>query len=112
MKKILALVLTLAMVLSCASIASAAYSGEIKVWVAEEIVDFYFRACCPLVCQSGDSRLAGRVKCDLWRNREQRILSYPGCECVLYPFVFTGTAADLSAAHIWKISACYAAHLG
>ena len=40
MKKILALVLTLVMVLSCASMASAAYDGEIKVWVAEAVVDF------------------------------------------------------------------------
>ena len=40
MKKILALVLTLVMALSCASIASAAYSGEIEVWVADATVEF------------------------------------------------------------------------
>ena len=40
MKKILALVLTLVMALSCASIASAAYTGEIEVWVADAIVEF------------------------------------------------------------------------
>ena len=40
MKKILALVLTMVMVLSCASMASAAYDGELKVWVAEATVDF------------------------------------------------------------------------
>ena len=40
MKKILALVLTLVMALSCAGIASAAYSGEIEVWVADATVEF------------------------------------------------------------------------
>ena len=40
MKKILALVLTLVMALSCASMASAAYSGEIEVWVADATVEF------------------------------------------------------------------------
>ena len=40
MKKFLALVLTLVMALSCASLASAAYDGEIKVWVAEAVVEF------------------------------------------------------------------------
>ena len=40
MKKFLALVLTLVMALSCASIASAAYSGEIEVWVADATVEF------------------------------------------------------------------------
>jgi len=40
MNKILALVLTLVMALSCASIASAAYSGEIEVWVADATVEF------------------------------------------------------------------------
>ena len=40
MKKILALVLTLVMALSCASIASAAYTGEIEVWVADATVEF------------------------------------------------------------------------
>ena len=40
MKKILALVLTLVMALSCASMACAAYSGEIEVWVADATVEF------------------------------------------------------------------------
>ena len=40
MKKILALVLPLVMALSCAGIASAAYSGEIEVWVADATVEF------------------------------------------------------------------------
>ena len=40
MKKILALVLALAMLLSVAAVASADYSGTVKIWVAEAAVDF------------------------------------------------------------------------
>ena len=41
MKKILAIVLTVAMMLSLVSFASAeGFSGDIKVWVADAVVDF------------------------------------------------------------------------
>ena len=40
MKKVLSVVLALAMLLSLASIAAADFSGEIKIWVAENTVDF------------------------------------------------------------------------
>ena len=40
MKKLIAVVLTVAMLLSLASFASADFSGEIKIWVAENVVDF------------------------------------------------------------------------
>ena len=40
MKKLLSVVLALAMLLSLASIAFADYSGDIKIWVAENTVDF------------------------------------------------------------------------
>ena len=40
MKKVLSVVLALAMLLSLASIAFADYSGDIKIWVAENTVDF------------------------------------------------------------------------
>ena len=42
MKKLLAIILTLAMLLSLASFASAeeGYSGEIKIWVADAVVEF------------------------------------------------------------------------
>ena len=40
MKKILSVVLALAMLLSLASIAMADYSGDVKIWVAENVVDF------------------------------------------------------------------------
>ena len=40
MKKVLSVVLALAMLLSLASIAVADFSGEIKIWVAENTVDF------------------------------------------------------------------------
>ena len=40
MKKFLSAVLALAMLLSLASIAMADYSGDVKIWVAENVVDF------------------------------------------------------------------------
>ena len=40
MKKVLSVVLALAMLLSLASIAMADYSGDLKIWVAEATVDF------------------------------------------------------------------------
>ncbi|MBQ4515077.1 MAG: extracellular solute-binding protein [Anaerolineaceae bacterium] len=40
MKKILSVVLAFAMLLSLASIAMADYSGDIKIWIAENVVDF------------------------------------------------------------------------
>lgn len=40
MKKFLSVVLALAMLLSFASLAMADYSGDIKIWVAENVVDF------------------------------------------------------------------------
>ena len=41
MKKLLAIVLTVAMMLSLASFASAeGFSGDIKIWVADNVVDF------------------------------------------------------------------------
>ena len=40
MKKILSVVLALAMLLSLASVAMADYSGDVKIWVAENVVDF------------------------------------------------------------------------
>lgn len=40
MKKFLSVVLALAMLLSLASIAMADYSGDVKIWVAENVVDF------------------------------------------------------------------------
>ncbi len=40
MKKILALVLAAAMLLSMTAVASADYSGDLKIWVAEAVVDF------------------------------------------------------------------------
>ena len=40
MKKVFALIMALALVLSMCSFASADYSGEIKIWVAEATVDF------------------------------------------------------------------------
>ena len=40
MKKVLSVVLALAMLLSLASIAMADYSGDVKIWVAENVVDF------------------------------------------------------------------------
>ena len=40
MKKVLSVVLALAMLLSIASVSLADYSGDIKIWVAENTVDF------------------------------------------------------------------------
>ena len=40
MKKFLSVVLALAMLLSFASFALADYSGDVKIWVAENVVDF------------------------------------------------------------------------
>ena len=40
MKKLLSVVLALAMLLSLASIAMADYSGDLKIWVAEATVEF------------------------------------------------------------------------
>ena len=40
MKKVLSVVLALAMLLSLASVAMADYSGDLKIWVAEATVDF------------------------------------------------------------------------
>ena len=40
MKKVLSVVLALAMLLSLASVAMADYSGDLKIWVAENTVDF------------------------------------------------------------------------
>ncbi len=40
MKKLLSVVLALAMLLSLASVVMADYSGDIKIWVAENVVDF------------------------------------------------------------------------
>ena len=40
MKKILSVVLALAMLLSFASVVMADYSGDVKIWVAENVVDF------------------------------------------------------------------------
>ena len=40
MKKVLSVVLALAMLLSLASVVMADYSGDVKIWVAENVVDF------------------------------------------------------------------------
>ncbi|MBQ6517134.1 MAG: extracellular solute-binding protein [Anaerolineaceae bacterium] len=40
MKKMISVVLALAMLLSLASVSMADYSGDVKIWVAENVVDF------------------------------------------------------------------------
>ena len=79
MKKVMALVLAIAMFLSLASFASAeGFSGEIKIWVAEAVVDFTtqqvenFKALHPeyagmtviVPCDSNETRLATRAMLD------------------------------------------------